>query len=175
MPDKEEPLVIQFVIQLNDDSKMESHIGAMVAQSLGQHDVNVANKIRASNHGPPVKEPQTAVHKQHSTDNSEPSPLRNIIPHLLRQSNVLKFEAPDSPLSCRPCKETPQQTNGLETDYAFDGVLSLKPTREAEKGEGLNLIFRLENATIGYAGEGLCIPNFHFPIICVYDQINQFK
>ncbi|KAL2548775.1 Ulp1 protease family [Forsythia ovata] len=40
-------------------------------------------------------------------------PLLNIIPHLLRQSKVLKFEAPDSPLSCRLCKETPQQTNGL--------------------------------------------------------------
>ncbi|KAL2541682.1 Ulp1 protease family [Abeliophyllum distichum] len=39
-------------------------------------------------------------------------PLLNIIPHLLRQSNVLKFEAPDSPLSSRLCKGTPQQTNG---------------------------------------------------------------
>ncbi|KAL2468637.1 Ulp1 protease family [Forsythia ovata] len=39
-------------------------------------------------------------------------PLLNIIPHLLRQSNVLKFEAPDLPLSSRLCKGTLQQTNG---------------------------------------------------------------
>ncbi|KAL2532218.1 Ubiquitin-like protease domain-containing protein [Abeliophyllum distichum] len=39
-------------------------------------------------------------------------PHLNIIPHLLRQSMVLKFEVPDSPLSSRICKGTPQQTNG---------------------------------------------------------------
>ncbi|KAL2480665.1 Uncharacterized protein Adt_33631 [Abeliophyllum distichum] len=39
-------------------------------------------------------------------------PHLNIIPHLLRQSKVLKFEVPDSPLSSRICKGTPQQTNG---------------------------------------------------------------
>ncbi|KAL2498892.1 sentrin-specific protease 6-like [Abeliophyllum distichum] len=39
-------------------------------------------------------------------------PLINIIPHLLRQSKVLKFVAPDSPLTCRLLKGIPQQTNG---------------------------------------------------------------
>ncbi|KAL2545879.1 hypothetical protein Fot_15112 [Forsythia ovata] len=51
----EEPLMIQ----LNDDSKIESHPGATVLQSPVQHDVNVADKVRASNCGPPGKEQQT--------------------------------------------------------------------------------------------------------------------
>ncbi|KAL2552321.1 Ulp1 protease family [Forsythia ovata] len=52
--------------------------------------------------------------EQHRLDVGEidVQPLLNIIPHLLLQSNVLKFEAPDSALSSRLCKGTPQQTNG---------------------------------------------------------------
>ncbi|KAL2513017.1 Ulp1 protease family [Abeliophyllum distichum] len=62
-------------------------------------------------------------------------PLLNIIPHLLCQSNVLKFEAPDSPLSSRLCKGTPQQTNGGDsiifilkyTEYIHGKKISTMP------------------------------------------------
>ncbi|KAL2538556.1 Ulp1 protease family [Forsythia ovata] len=215
---QEEPMEIQ----LNDDSKIESHPSATVLQSPAQVDVNSAGKVRASNLGPPGKETQSAVHEVQSTENPEPSliklnstnalvihtieddmvfsdedlitidesaeqhrldvreidaqfntnwgdvdnvfipifmekrahwilghfdvanwhldvynsayktvrdvavmdaiqPLLMVIPHLLRQSNVLKFEAPDSPLTSKLCKETPQQTNGLVT---FHSILS---------------------------------------------------
>ncbi|KAL2505248.1 Uncharacterized protein Adt_20869 [Abeliophyllum distichum] len=39
-------------------------------------------------------------------------PLQNIIPHLLRQSNVLNFLLPESSLSCRLHKDILHQTNG---------------------------------------------------------------
>ncbi|KAL2512711.1 Uncharacterized protein Adt_18311 [Abeliophyllum distichum] len=38
--------------------------------------------------------------------------FRTFIPYLLRQSNVFKFELPNSPLSCTIIKDIPQQTNG---------------------------------------------------------------
>ncbi|KAL2486208.1 hypothetical protein Adt_30964 [Abeliophyllum distichum] len=65
-----------IVIQLNDDSKIESHTGATVLQSPTQHDVNVAEKVLASNFVLPDKEQQTAIHKQQSTVISEPSVMK---------------------------------------------------------------------------------------------------
>ncbi|KAL2547246.1 Ulp1 protease family [Forsythia ovata] len=157
-------------IQLNDGSKIESHPSATVLQSLAQHDVKSAEKVHASNFGPPDKEQQSTVHEQQSTDYSEPSvvklddrnntPLANVDPvdqdadksttkrmkissiesdsslntfeddlvfseedlitidksaeqHRLDVRDIdAQFEAPDSPLSSRLCKGTPQQTNG---------------------------------------------------------------
>ncbi|KAL2549582.1 Uncharacterized protein Fot_11112 [Forsythia ovata] len=40
-------------------------------------------------------------------------PIWNIIPYLLCQSNLLKFQGFERPLGCRIVKEIPQQTNGL--------------------------------------------------------------
>ncbi|KAL2538493.1 Uncharacterized protein Fot_19884 [Forsythia ovata] len=70
--EKEEPMEIQ----LNDDSKIESHPSATVLQSPAQLDVNSVGKVRASNFGPPGKEQQPAVHEQQSTDNSKPSVIK---------------------------------------------------------------------------------------------------
>ncbi|KAL2547281.1 hypothetical protein Fot_16514 [Forsythia ovata] len=63
-------------IQLNDGSKIESHPSATVLQSLAQHDVKSAEKVHASNFGPPDKEQQSTVHEQQSTDYSEPSVVK---------------------------------------------------------------------------------------------------
>ncbi|KAL2519534.1 Ulp1 protease family [Abeliophyllum distichum] len=52
-------------------------------------------------------------------------PLRNVIPHLLRSSKVLKFEPPEVPLYCRLCKDIPHQTNGKDAVIEDDAECSI--------------------------------------------------
>ncbi|KAL2474702.1 sentrin-specific protease 6-like [Abeliophyllum distichum] len=62
-------------------------------------------------------------------------PLRTIIPHLVILSKVLKFEVPETPLSCRLCKEIIHQTNGGDcgilmikfAEYIFKGKIKEMP------------------------------------------------